>query len=187
MACRSRVADRAAFSVVEAVIGLAVGAMLLAFVYGGLSTVLKLLARGESKLNTTAQSELLFRRLAADLAGALKPAAIAADRTEIELVTSGSPLVRWTFRPTKDGRGSVIERTTPGEAASTFRYMIGALTNAVLNADDAGGRHTLSVKLAARGTHDAGNTDYSETYFLRSEHADPDWNSLSRNDTVRNN
>ena len=106
-----------------------VAVMLLAFVYAGLSTSLRLLARGESKLSSTQQAEVILRKLGADLAGALQPPAVAVN--QIELATAGVS-VRWTFRASADGRGSVVER----EGETTSRWLLGTLTAATLRSDD---------------------------------------------------
>lgn len=172
MASRSSRTSRRAFSAVEALIGIVVAAFLLGIAYWGLSTGLRLLARGESKLHATGQSEALFRRLRQDLDAALKPPAQDDERVAIRTAHGD---VHWTFHATATGRGSIIERTAGREIN---RYLSGALTASRLTLNAADGRTSLTVALSSKGTHDAVAGEFCATFFPRGEQAESAWNSL---------
>lgn len=180
-----------AFSLIEVLVGSAIGLVLVALAYQWLTGSTRILNRGQNKMVDTNQAELVFRWIGQDVHTSAITPVIESGGARLVFVRYVDPdgpdplaqrKVSWSFKPGVDGVGSFIERAfepAAGAAAiSPTRFAVGTLTASVVKAAGTAAHPGLSVRLTMKQLEDASVAVFAETFVFQNQIADPRWNPL---------
>lgn len=175
---------RGGFSLVEVLLGAAIGLVIVALIYEWLTSSSRILARGQNKMTDTNQAELIFRWIDQDVHTASISPVIEPGATQLTVTRFGDfgkdaaarQKIVWTFQSGQDGVGSYVERAAGG--AAPVRYAVGTLLASVLKPAGTPARPGLSLKLMMRQPEDNTTAVFAETFFYQNQIADPRWNPI---------
>ena len=178
---------RHGFSLIEVLLAVSIGLALVAMAYSWMTGSVRILSRGQNKMQDTNQAELVFRWVDQDVHCAAESPTIENNGGTLVVKRHFDPdgpdptltkPVTWTLHPGVDGIGSYIERAPAG--APPTRFAVGTLANGKVEDVSTPGRPAIRIRLTMKQPEDASLAVFSETFVPQNQIIDPRWNPVGK-------